>query len=172
MDPLFVRAPLQLLQQKVTFQQSHTVAMTNIPPEKSMWVFSQLCLLCTWACPNRARGRSTLDFLAIEFMISLHFKRNSEHNHQPLPIFASQAYTKWSHLYISLAVLATNSNLCIAVSLVISNLRFPWFSNVIQLIDHHETGMEEWSAFHQYSHLMVKPSGLISIVALPILPQT
>jgi hypothetical protein len=29
----------------------------------------------------------------------------------------------------------------------------------------HENGKEEWTAFHQYSHLMVRPSGPISRLA-------
>ena len=32
--------------------------------------------------------------------------------------------------------------------------------------------MEEWAAFHQYSHLMVRPSGPISILAFSSLMQT
>jgi len=75
-------------------------------------------------------GRSIIYFLATEFAISLRFRRNSEDKPHAattclkrmfviLPIFTSDGKTECSHLYISLAELAANSNLYILVSLVI-----------------------------------------------------
>ena len=49
-------------------------------------------------------------------------------------------------------------------------LRFCWFSKAISLFCH-ENGTEEWSALHQHSHFLEKPSGPISAAAQLSLPQ-
>ena len=86
------------------------------------------------------------------------------------PIFTSNGETEWFHLYITPAKHAASSNRSIVVSLVIEFEISLVFSGEF-VFPSHENGMEESPAFHQYSHLMVRPSGSISILAQPSMPQ-
>ena len=53
-----------------------------------------------------------------------------------------------------------------------SNSRFLGFQKPFGLFCRGRNGMEEWSAFHQYSHFLAIPSGPISVLDQPILLQT
>ena len=67
--------------------------------------------------------------------------------------------------------LATNFNRRIVASLVIQS-EFASFSKAILFLCHEKVIQEEWPTFHQYSHLMVRPSNTISILAQRSFPQT
>ena len=79
------------------------------------------------------------------------------------PIFTSGGKTECFHLYINLAELVASSNLYIVVSSVIQFDISSAFSGQLVGFFNHENGVEEWSPFHQYSHLVVRPSASISI---------
>ena len=73
------------------------------------------------------------------------------------PIFTSNGETKLYYLYISLTELAVNSNLYIIASVVIQFEISLVLSGKLSFLSH-DTSLEEWSSFHQYSHQMVRPS--------------
>jgi hypothetical protein len=79
-------------------------------------------------------------------------------------ISTSDRRTEWSHVYISPFELATNSNSFIVLSLVVAFEILMVFLGKF-VFQFHENRKEEWTAFHQYSHLLVIPSGPISNLA-------
>jgi hypothetical protein len=77
---------------------------------------------------------------------------------------------EWSHVCMRAAEHAVSSNRSIVASLLIDFEISSVFKGMV-VFPSHENGMEESPAFHQYSHLMVRPSGPMSVLEQPSLPQ-
>ena len=79
-----------------------------------------------------------------------------------LPIFTFPGEIEWSHLGIGLAELAATTGRDVIISLVIEfRICFVFKSHFV--FASHENGMEEWSAFHQYSHLLRQNQSIPSL---------
>jgi len=84
------------------------------------------------------------------------------------------SFHQYSHLMVrpsvSISRLVYSSWLqaqtCTLSSLWSSNTRFVWCTRCCSYFDD-ENGVEEWSSFHQYLHLMVRLCTLISRVVFP-----